>query len=758
MADDSTSSDRRSLVHLEANLAVQVSLLIPSHALPLFSYLVPKHLADEVRVGMAVVVPFSGYSRLGIVVGFEEPGDRPLKKLRTVVEGLSLPESLVKLCGWTARAAALPLHAVLRMALPPGLDTTSYTMRRPAAGWPWKTGSTIGRAKLRRFLGSDGLRTAEKTGKIVFTPVPPVQPSVEWATAEETDLGMLSRAPRQRALLERLVDYEYGRPVAELLTAANVGRDVLRRLVRRGVVRLERRPKPAPISYTRGSGASLAPYSEGAEQALSRGGCWVWRMSSVQNAPAAAAVARATARCGKQTLVLAPEIRDVERLVKAFEGLLPAGLTVAPYHSALAQGRAAVYEAVRRGEVDVLVGTRTAALVPIKHLGAICVVDEPNEAHRASTGYEGVPVHVRDLARARGRIEGSTVFFLSPTPSLRLYATESGTRRLPPRKPTRWPAVAVVDMRGTGALLSSALLGSCRQVMRAGKRVGVVVNRLGRAASVSCNRCGFLWTCPECDLPLRLSKVPLHDPISAGFLFCSHCGRKETAAKKCPICDSDRLSGAGLAADQARTELTNALGVEVGLLTASEQDGEGAPVVVGTAQCVLEGEWDLVVVSDADSLLFAGSVERGFRSLYKAAEASRDRLLVQTRLPENHVLRAALRGDYEAFAAAELPKRRALGYPPHVHLAEVTFVGSEEVVRSAVESKLRPALGSGVELLDPVPSSGEEEAPTWRALLRSRKRIAVADAAALVARLAAESRGSRRGKLTARINMNPEEA
>jgi primosomal protein N' (replication factor Y) len=213
--------------------------------------------------------------------------------------------------------------------------------------------------------------------------------------------------------------------------------------------------------------------------------------------------------------------------------------------------------------------------------------------------------------------------------------------------------------------------------------------------------------------------------------------------------------------ERVRAELAGTLDVEVGLLTAGVREVEGAPVVVGTAHCVLEEKWDLVVIPDADSLLFAGagSTERGFRILYGAAEASRNRLLVQTRSPEHYVLRAALRGDYEAFAAAELPKRRALGYPPHVHLAEITFEGSEEAVRRAVESRLRPALGSEVELLDPVPLAapfprgGERSA--WRVLLRSRKRAAVAEAAALAARLAAETRGW--GRLKAHINMDPEE-
>jgi primosomal protein N' (replication factor Y) len=740
-----------------------VSLLIPSYALPPFSYLVPERLAEKVRVGTAVIAPLSGYPRLGIVVGFEEAGDRPLKEIQAVAGGISLPESLVKLCGWAAGAAVLPLPAVLRMALPPGLGISTYEVLQPAPGWPWKAGSAVGRATLYRFLGGEGLKAAERAGRIVFAPTLPARRAVEWAVVEEgTNPELLRRAPRQRALLEALLGYDHGRPVADLLSATGIGSDALRRLVRRGAVRLEKRPEPAPVSYTRGSGAGLAAHRNEVEQALSRGGAWVWRTPSVESI-AVAAIARAAVGRGEQALILAPEIRDVERLAKAFEGLLPAGLTVAPYHSGLGRSRAAVYEAARRGEVDVLVGTRAAVLVPVARLGAVCVMDEPNEAHRGSSSYEGVPIHVRDLAITRGRIEDAAVFFLSPFPSLRLYAPESGVLRLPPLNPARWPAVAVVDMRGTGATLSSVFLNACRRTIRSGGRVGVVVNRLGHAGSVSCSRCGFVWTCPACEVPLGLHRVSHDVPgLEEGFLFCGHCGYKESAAGKCPACGSDRLSGAGLATDRVRAELADAFGVEIGLLTAGAREGEGAPVVVGTARCVLEGEWDLVAILDADSLLFggAGSAEKGFRLLYRAAEASRGRLLVQTRSPENHVLRAALRGDYETFAAAELPKRRALGYPPYAHLAEVTFEGPEEAVWRAVESRLRPVLGNGVELLDPVPLtvpplSGSGRRPVWRALLRGRKRAAVIKAASLVARLAAETRG--RDKLKVRINMNPEE-
>ena len=487
---------------------------------------------------------------------------------------------------------------------------------------------------------------------------------------------------------------------------------------------------------------------------MARGGAHLWRVPTPECPAAVASVAREAAGLGKGTLVLAPEVEAVERLVWELRRLLPAGLTVAPYHGKLGRARDAVYEAVRRGEVDVLVGTRAAALVPVWRLGAVCVADEPNEAHRAAPGYAGVALHARDIAAQRGRIEDAAVVFLSPTPSLRLYAPESGASRLPPHKHALWPAVRLVDMRGTGATLSSTLLDACRDALGSGGRVGAVVNRLGYAAFVSCARCGHVASCPDCDRPLALHGSP-GGPSGRNVLVCGNCGHRREAARQCPDCGSERLGEAGMAVDRARASLAEALSIEVGLLTAEKREAQGAPVVVCTPRYLAGGRWDLVAVPDTDSLLFgSGSTERGFRLLYGAAEASRGRLLVQTRSPEHPVLRAAISDDYEGFASAELPRRRTMSYPPYGHLAKITLAGSEDEVRLAVKSGVRLAPGTGVEMTGPaaVPAGPAGET-VWRLLLCGRRRRAVAEAASRFARMAA----TRRGRLRARIEVDPEE-
>ena len=735
--------------------------------MPPLDYLIPEHLLGKVRVGTAVTAPLSGYGRLGIVVGFGREADgRSLEEVRSVVPSLSIPPGVVKLCGWASMASAQPLPTVLRAALPPGIKLV-YEVLRPLHDWPWKAGDGVTRTELRRTLGPAVSRAAEVEGRVLLSPVRPEQRTVEWAVASSDGVRDLARrATRQRELLRILEEHASGLPVKELLRMSGAGREPLKQLVRRGAVRLEERPDGAPIFFTRGSGADLDGYREGAEHVLDRGGAWVWRVPTTDGCTAAAVVARLAARRGGQVLVLAPDVGCVEGLVRDLVRLLPAGLTVSPYHGSQGRERAAAYEAARSGEVDVLVGTRTAALVPLASLGAVCVIDEPNEDHRASADHKGLHVHARELAMARARIEGAAAIFFSPTPSLRLYAPESGARRLPPRPPGRWPSVRVVDMRGTGASLSSSLIDACRETVRSGGRIGVVVSRLGLGPGVSCGSCGHAVRCPFCERPLTLLRggnEVKSGPASAngvpkGVLVCAGCGRREKASgSSCPSCGSNRLKAAGLAAEGVRDALAEALGVEVGSVSAEARGGGRARAVVGTPRLILREEWDLVVVPDADAFVSGSfSAEKGFGVLYRAAEASRENILVQTRSPEHPALLAALRGDYDSFAAMELPRRRSLGYPPYGHVAEISLFGAEAEVRRAVESKLRPALGPEVTATEPVrltASGPDGERNVWRLLLRGRARTEVASAAAIVAKSAAGTGG----KLRARIEMDPEE-
>src|SRR5215203_138460 len=730
--------------------AVRVSLLIPTHALPPLSYRIPERSRARIRVGSAVVAPLSGRQRLGIVVGFEGDRDRAREDVLSVVPDLSLGADLVELCLAISDNAAVPLCPAVRAALPSGIDAGRYRVLRPIPDHPWKPGTTVTRTTLKRTLGPDGLREEESRGRIILSPSALQPRAVEWAVIRAAADPDLSRAPRQRDLFVTLQGIGGSSPTSALLGETGASRAALRELVRRGAVRLVQRPEPAPLVATEGDAAPARPFSRTAKGAVKNGGAFLWRTTSREKREAVAAIVAATMGEGKQTLVLAPEVRSVGRLMEHLRLALPAGHTLAAYHGGLGRGRTAVYEAARDGAVDVVVGTRTAALLGLARPGAICVVDEPNDAHRAEPGHEGLPMHVRDVALERSRVEGASVFFLSPYPSLQLYAPEvrkrERVRELPASRPVGWPAVRIVDMRDSGAALSSTLVEACRRCTDRGGRAGLVLRRLGYAPTVSCSHCGTMKLCPNCDLPLFLHG-------RKGPLVCTRCGYREELGP-CSNCGSERVRPTGLGVERIREELSGALGTKVGLITADEREYPDAPVVVGTAPRLLDGEWDAVILPDADAFLGAsnvGAVERAFRLFYGAGEAARGLLLVQTRLPEHYALRAGVRGDYEAFAGAELPRLRSLAYPPFGHFASLTFGGSESAVLGAVESRLRPALGPEVEMSSPVPLGRAGGRGAWRVLLRSRGRPAVARAAAKVARAAARTHG-----LTVRVELDQE--
>lgn len=694
------------------------------------------------------MAPLSGRSRLGVVLGPDPDPGRAREPISSAQHALSLPPDLLEACLKLSEYHAIPLPTVLRATFPPGLDSGRYRVVRRESGWPWEAGSLVSRAEIKDTLGPDGLRAAEADGAVILAPAPPERKTVEWSVVRGGAEPDLARAPKQREVFEALKGSGGELPSRMLLSRTEAGRNVLRELARRGALRLVSRPEPAPLVGTTGSDEEgPESFLPDAERAVGRGGPFVWRVPTDGQLDAVAAVARAVVGEGEQALVLAPEREAVEGLVTHLRGALPPGHAVAAYHGGLGRDRAVVHAAARDGEADVVVGTRAAALLPLARPGAFCVVDEPDGSHRAEAGYEGLPVHTRDVAISRGRAEGTAVVCLSPVPSLRLFAAGGRVRELPPRQPASWPSVRIVDMRGSGSVLSSVLLDACRR-SGGGRRVGVIVDRLGYASVVTCNRCGAVKRCPGCDAPLASLD-------GTNLLACSRCGRRESHEGRCAECGSDRLSPTGLAVERVRDELAERLGERVGLITAARRDREEAPVVAGTARCVLRERWDAVLIPDIDSSLHAsglGATERSFRMVYRAAESAADLLLIQTRVPEHHALLAAARGDYEALASEEIPRLRAAGYPPFAHLAVVSLYGPEDKVLGAVESRLRPGLAPGVEASEPVGVSRAGKPPFWRVLLRARDLGAVAGAAAGAARLAAGTHG-----LQVRVEVDPEE-
>ena len=444
-------------------------------------------------------------------------------------------------------------------------------------------------------------------------------------------------------------------------------------------------------------------------------------------------------RSGRSAIVLTPEIALAWQMVRRFRTRF--GDTVAVLHSQLSAGeRYDTWRRLRRGEQRLVIGARSAVLAPVKELGLV-VVDEEHDGSYFQDDLEShqpLVYHGRDLAVVRARLAGVPVILGSATPSLESwtnarsgkYASLSLPRRIDDRPLAR---VEVVDMRREPfqgrqrALFSKTLRLKIRERLERGEQIVLLQNRRGFSPIVQCASCGEAVSCSRCQVSLTY-----HRSHGEG-LRCHYCDFRVPVPDRCPGCGSSevRLTGAGTQKVEAALEeqfpgirvirmdvdTTGWKGAHDGLVQRFRR--READVLLGT-QMVAKGldfpEVTLVGVISADTgfhLPDFRAAERSFQLLTQVAGrsgrgSSGGEVVIQTRLPEDPVLLAAARQDYDAFAEGELVERRATGFPPFGRLIVFRWRGeSEEAVgRAAMQGTqvLQRTGPAGVSVLGPAPA------------------------------------------------------
>jgi primosomal protein N' (replication factor Y) len=446
-----------------------------------------------------------------------------------------------------------------------------------------------------------------------------------------------------------------------------------------------------------------------------------------------------TLAAGRRGIILVPEISLTAQTVRRFEARFPG--RVAVIHSQLSLGqRYAVWDRVRRGEADVVIGPRSALFVPISRLGLI-VLDEAHDGSYKQAEPIPLPAyHTRDVAIALGRMTGATVLLGSATPDLVTYhrATqgvyhllELPHRILPassqvqrPNSHPALPPVHVVDLRqelraGNRSIFSRALQGALHQTLAAGEQAILFLNRRGAATFVLCRDCGHVARCPNCQVPLTF-----HRSAGAGRLICHHCNHRDPAPEHCPVCGGQHIRYFGLGTERVEATVRE-LYPTARLLrwdrdTASGPDHERhlqtfvdhrADVLIGT-QMIAKGLdlplVTLVGVISADTALYLpdyGAAERTFQLLTQVAgRAGRSqrggRVIIQTYNPDHYAIQAASRHDYAGFYAHELAYRRQLGYPPFSRLLALRYSDPDPYRCRAEAERLGRWLLSEIRRLD----------------------------------------------------------
>lgn len=676
-----------------------VDVLVPVALDHAYSYRAPQELG--LSVGDIVAVPLGAREALGVVWADNVPV-RPglhnrLKDVEAKLDYPPLREELRKFVDWVSNYTLAPKGMVLRMTLRMGeLGPERERVAVRLAG-PAPQRLTPARRRVLDALADGLLRTKSEAAKDTSVSVGVIDGLVDEGTLE-----VVALPPEPVA---RQPDPDYRNP--ELTPAQSMAADILRGAVRQGgyVVDL--------LDGVTGSGKTEVYFEAIAE----------------------------TIRKGRQSLILMPEIALTAQFLDRFAQRF--GTRPAEWHSELSpRKRARTWSAVAAGEVNVVVGARSALFLPYADLGLIVVDEEHDAVYKQE---DGVHYHARDMAVVRARIADIPIVLSSATPSVE---TVVNARRGRYRKLAlaqrfggqREPAIEAIDLKREGPprgrFIAPRLAGIIKTALERGEQALLFLNRRGYAPLTLCRACGFRLNCPNCD-------AWLVDHRFKRQLVCHHCGFTTPPPAACPKCKAtdsfvacgpgvERLEeeAASLFPDQRIMVLSSDLIASIERMREEFREIEQGRVdiVIGT-QLVAKGhhfpKLNLVGVVDADLGLGSGdprAAERTFQLLHQViGRAGRDEGYgigyLQTHQPEHPVMKALIAQDREAFYDSEIAARERAGYPPFGRLASLLVTGAD---KHATESFAR-RIASAAPASDDVRVLGPAEAPL--AVVRGRHRF-----------------------------------
>ncbi|MFM7425317.1 MAG: primosomal protein N' [Elainella sp.] len=749
--------------------------------------------------GDILSVPFGAQQVGGIAIRLldQPPAELEVSAIRPVEEIISqgfFPTQYWSLLERVARYYHTPLIQVVRVALPPGLLSRSQRRIRlllpgdamidqalasslsPAAG---QILDLLQRQKQQGHKPKDyswqylqrqvrhaarGLRELTQRGWVESylespAPVRPKQRQVAILTGAATDLS-----PRQQEILDVLKRRGGEMWLQELQQTCQVSSSVLKTLARKGslvieareVLRLDANPVQPDFPKT-----LTTDQQQALEQIRSLRQFASVLLHGVTGSGKTEVYLQAIAPLleqGKSALVLVPEIGLTPQLTDRFRARF--GSQVCVYHSGLSEGeRYDTWRQMLNVQSQIVIGTRSAIFAPLANLGMIILDEEHDDSFKQD---QPAPCyHARTVAQWRAEQANCPLLLGSATPALDTWVEFQAASpynrylSLPNRIQTRpLPPIEVVDMRqelrqGNRSIFSRSLQAALAELQERGHQGILFIHRRGHSTFVSCRSCGYVLSCPDCDVSLTY-----HQPREGGYesLHCHYCGYRQPHPPHCPACGSPYLKHFGSGTQRLIQELnrsfpelrcirfdsdtTRTKGAHRALLNRFAQ-GE-ADLLVGT-QMLTKGidlpQVTLVGVVAADGLLHLADYragERAYQTLTQVAGRagrgeSPGRVIIQTYSPQHPVIEAVVRQDYPAFVASELEHRTILHYPPQGRLVLFRLSGVEPtaVVRAAeaVAQFLRHHLAgqTNCELLGPTAAAVPRVARRyrWQILLKT---------------------------------------
>ena len=640
-----------------------------------FQYRVPEKLEREIKVGMVVSIPFGNGNQLrkGYVTGLSDKlkiSSGRLKDICGICSGEETTESrLIALAAWMKENYGSTMIQALKTVLPIQERVKAKEKKYICLNIPEDTGYQIladlekTRFKARTRL----LKELLEKKRLEFT-------------LASKELGTTS-AVVKKMQEQGIIRIEYDEIMRNSLDTSDIPKEDEKLLteeqetaVRQIMEEWEKPfPRPVLIEGVTGSGKTQV-YMKLIEWTVSR---------------------------GEQAIVLIPEIALTYQTVRRFYARF--GDKVSVINSRQSQGeRYDQFRRAKRGEVQVMIGPRSALFTPFSNLGLIVI----DEEHEPSYKSENSPrYHARETAVQRSLLEHAQIVMGSATPSMEAYSQAMrgnyGLVRLNARYGSRpMPQVSVVDLReelkaGNRSVLSRELREKMKTRFEKKEQVMLFLNRRGYAGFVSCRSCGHVMKCPHCDVSLS--------EHNNDRLLCHYCGYETRKPQSCPVCGSPYIGGFKAGTQQIEKVVRESFpGIRTLRMDFDTTRTKGsyerilasfaahdADVLIGT-QMIVKGhdfpDVTLVGVIAADLSLNAEDYrcsERTFQLLCQAAGRGGrgnkpGEAVIQTYHPDHYSIQAAAVQDYQAFYEEEMSYRMLLDYPPASHMLAVLGSGPED--------------------------------------------------------------------------------
>ncbi len=647
-----------------------------------FQYGIPDDIASDIQVGVQVDIPFGSRTISGYVVEITDIPEYDVSKIKPLIGvkagSVAMESRLITLAGWIKRNYGSTMNQALKTVIPIKKKTKEIRKR------------TI-------HLITDDKEAGDRLAL--------------YESKHQTARARLLR----ELITEKELDYSV------VTSKLNISASVIKALCEQNIITVtDEKSYRNPVKHLESKGYNIV-LNENQQAVVSqitgdmdRDWHYTYLLKGVTGSGKTEVYMELIAHTisqGRQAIVLIPEIALTYQTVMRFYNRF--GDRVSIMNSRLSQGeRYDQFERAKSGDIDIMIGPRSALFTPFSNLGLIII----DEEHENSYKSEGVPrYHAREVAIEYARMCNASVVLGSATPSVdSYYNAQTGRYKLLELK-TRveekpLPDCEVIDLRqelknGNRSILSLRLQELMEDRLKKRQQTMLFINRRGVAGFMSCRACGYVVKCPHCDVSLSQH--------NNGRMVCHYCGYEEPVPRVCPSCGSKYISGFK-AGTQKIEEIVQKRFPQAKILrmdfdTTRTKDSyekilqafanNEADILIGTQMIVKGHDFPnvtLVGVLAADMSLHISdfhAAERTFELLTQAVgRAGRGKELgqavIQTYDPENYAIQAAKKQDYEEFYNQEIEYRHMLYYPPIWNLLLIHIQSADQYTNDRAAEEL----------------------------------------------------------------------